>query len=31
MHLIYVIVVYGLLHNVQTVLPQSYPDMQSCT
>lgn len=31
MNLVYVIIVYGLLHNVQTVLPQTYPDQQSCT
>jgi hypothetical protein len=27
---VYIIIVYGLLHDVQAILPQQYPDMNSC-
>lgn len=30
MNLVYAIVVYGILHNVEMVLPQTYPDLQAC-
>jgi hypothetical protein len=30
MSVVYIIVIYGMLHNVESVLPGSYPDMNSC-
>jgi hypothetical protein len=30
MTVVYVIIIYGMLHNVESVLPGSFPDMNSC-
>jgi hypothetical protein len=30
MTVVYVIIIYGMLHNVESVLPGSYADMNSC-
>jgi hypothetical protein len=30
MSIVYVIVIYGMLHNVESVIPGSYPDMNAC-
>lgn len=30
MTIVYVIVIYGMLHNVESVMPGSYPDLNAC-